>query len=201
MSARGRLIAFEGVDGSGKSTQARRVAATRDALATFEPGDTPLGAALRAAVLDATVPATPLAEVLVMAADRAQHVAAVIEPALSSGRDVVCDRFGGSTLAYQGYGRGVPLADVTTVVGIATGGLEPDVTVLLDVELAVARERFGAAGAHDRFEAADAGFLERVRDGFLALAAASERWVVVDGARPPDEVARDVDAAIRTLLA
>ena len=201
MSARGRLIAFEGIDGSGKSTQARRVAAARGALATFEPGDTPLGAALRTAVLDATVPATPLAEVLVMAADRAQHVASVIEPALSSGRDVVCDRYGGSTLAYQGYGRGVALGDVATVVGIATGGLEPDVTVLLDVEPAVARERFGAAGALDRFEAADAGSWSACATGSWLSPQRASGGVVVDGSRALDEVAHDVDAAIRTLLA
>jgi dTMP kinase len=194
---RGRLVVFEGVDGCGKSTQVRRVAAARGALATFEPGDTALGAALRTLVLDPDVAMTSLAEVLVMAADRAQHVAEVIGPTLDAGRDVICDRFSGSTLAYQGYGRGLDLEEVRRVVEVAAAGVEPDVTVLLDCapELARARRR----GTTDRFEGEDAAFAERVRAGFLALAGAPS-WRVVDAGRDRTAVDRDVDAALREVL-
>ncbi|HEY8080834.1 MAG TPA: dTMP kinase [Acidimicrobiales bacterium] len=192
MTARGRLIAFEGIDGSGKSTQVRRVAADRGALCTFEPGDTELGAALRAVALHGTATMTPLAELLVMAADRAQHVAQVIEPALADGRDVVCDRFDGSTLAYQGYGRGLDLDEIRAVLSVATGGMSPDATVLLDCPVADALRRVaGDDGTPDRFEG-DERFLGRVRDGFLALADLGS-WIVVDATLPVDEVARLVD--------
>jgi dTMP kinase len=192
VTARGRLIAFEGIDGSGKSTQVRRVAADRGALCTFEPGDTELGAALRAVALHGTASMTPLAELLVMAADRAQHVAQVIEPALADGRDVVCDRFDGSTLAYQGYGRGLDLDAIRAVLSVATGGMSPDATVLLDCPVADALRRVaGDDGTPDRFEG-DERFLGRVRDGFLALADLGS-WIVVDATLPVDEVARLVD--------
>jgi dTMP kinase len=192
VTARGRLIAFEGIDGSGKSTQVRRVAADRGALCTFEPGDTELGAALRAVALHGTASMTPLAELLVMAADRAQHVAQVIEPALADGRDVVCDRFDGSTLAYQGYGRGLDLDEIRAVLSVATGGMSPDATVLLDCPVADALRRVaGDDGTPDRFEG-DERFLGRVRDGFLALADLGS-WIVVDATLPVDEVARLVD--------
>lgn len=201
MTVRGHFIVFEGVDGCGKTTQVRRVAAARSALATFEPGDTELGASLRTVVLDPSVSMTALVEMLVMAADRAQHVTQLIEPTLASGRDVVCDRFSGSTLAYQGYGRGVDLEDVRRVVEVAAGGLRPDVTVLLDCPPEVARARRGArAGPADRFEASDAAFATRVRDGFRSLAAATPGWCVVDAARPLATVSREVDAAIEAVL-
>lgn len=201
MTGRGHFIAFEGVDGCGKSTQVHRVATARVALATFEPGDTELGATLRAVVLDDTVSMTPLAEVLVMAADRAEHVDRTIEPALAAGRDVVCDRFSGSTIAYQGYGRGVALDELRSVLEVAARGLEPDVTILLDCppDVAVGRRR-NRVGRLDRFESADPEFVARVRSGFLSLAAASASWCVVDAAQSPDAVAHAVDAAIREAL-
>lgn len=201
MTARGRLIAFEGVDGCGKTTQVRRVAAARDAVATFEPGDTELGVQLRAVALDPSVAMTPIAELFVMAADRAQHVAQLIEPTLVSGRDVVCDRFSGSTLAYQGYGRGIALDAVRRVVEVAEGGVVPDVTILLDCPPEVTRDRrAGRAGSADRFEAPDPAFADRVREGFLAIAAASPSWRVVDATQSLDAVARGVDAAIASVL-
>jgi dTMP kinase len=201
VTGRGRLVVFEGVDGCGKTSQVRRVAEARGALVTFEPGDTELGAALRTLVLDPGMAMTPLAEVLVMAADRAQHVAEVIEPTLATGRDVVCDRFSGSTLAYQGHGRGLDLDQVRRIVEFAAAGCVPDVTVLLDCAPELARSRRqGRAGRTDRFESSDAAFAVRVRNGFLALAAASPSWRVVDAAQPLDGVARDVDAAIAEVL-
>lgn len=196
MTPRGTFVAFEGIDGCGKSTQARRVADARGAICTFEPGDTPLGASLRAVLLDAAMGIDATAELLVMAADRAQHVAQIIEPALAAGRDVLCDRFNGSTLAYQGYGRGVDLESIRRVLAVATGGLAPDLTILLDCPVAVARaRRVHRATASDRFESDDA-FSERVRAGFVELARTSERWGVVDAEAPVAAVTRAVDELI-----
>lgn len=149
MTRRGRYIALEGFDGSGKSTQAALLASARDALLTREPGGTPLGEALRGALLhtDADGAPAPRAEALLFCADRAQHIATVVAPALESGRDVVTDRSYGSTLAYQGYGRGLPLDELRELIDYASrrpaegsGELPelilPDVVVLLDVPLA-----------------------------------------------------------------
>jgi dTMP kinase len=200
VTPRGAFVAFEGIDGCGKSTQARRVAEARDAVCTFEPGDTPLGASLRTAVLDAALDLDATSELLVMAADRAQHVAQVIEPALAAGRDVVCDRYSGSTLAYQGYGRGLDLASIRSVLRVATGGLEPDLTILLDCPVEVARARRGRrATSSDRFESDDE-FSERVRAGFLELATAEANWGVVDAARPLVDVTGAVDALVTRSL-
>jgi dTMP kinase len=197
----GRLIVFEGIDGCGKSTQVRRVASARDALAAFEPGDTRLGQLLRSVVLDPATTMSPVAEVLVLAADRAQHLDEVIEPALAAGRDVVCDRFSGSTFAYQGFGRGVPIDQVRAVLAVATRGRDPDVTVLLDCPVAVGRERRKARDtAADRFDAADAEFLERVRSGFLELAASTPSWRVLDAAVSLEQLSTQVDAALLEVL-
>ena len=151
---RGTFVVFEGIDASGKSTQARRVAELRDAHFTFEPGDTPLGVDLRRWVLDAATPMTPITEALLMLADRSHHVRTVIEPTLASGRSVVSDRYFASTLAYQGYGRGVDLARLEAATELAIGGCLPDMTVLIDTPLDVANER-RAPDVRDRFESAD----------------------------------------------
>lgn len=184
----GRFITFEGGEGSGKSTQARRLAARIDAVLTFEPGGTDIGARVRELLLDpATRGLADRAEALLMVADRAQHVAEVIGPALDDGRHVVCDRFSGSTLAYQGYGRGLDVGELATVSAWAAAGREPDLVVLLDVPTELARTRL--AEVPDRFERAGDAFHERVVHGFRSLAAADpDRWVVVDGSGPVDEV-------------
>jgi dTMP kinase len=193
----GRLFAFEGIDGCGKSTQVRRVAAARGALATYEPGDTPLGVALRSVLLDPTVTMAPLSEVLLLAADRAQHLADVVEPVLAEGRDVVCDRYSGSTLAYQGFGRGVPLEAITAVLAVATRGRMPDVTVLLDCSVEVGRARRSSRlDVADRFDGADEGFLQRVRDGFLHLAGTTPGWHVVDATVPLEALSEAVDRVL-----
>jgi dTMP kinase len=185
----GRFIAFEGGEGSGKSTQAARLARRLGALLTHEPGDTPLGAAVRAILLDDhDVEITPRAEALLMAADRAQHVVEVVRPALESGRTVVTDRFTGSSVAYQGYGRQLSPAEVTALSEWATDELWPDLVILLQVPTSVSAERTG--GARDRLEAAGDSFHRRVHDGFLTQAIADpERWAVVDGTQPEDAVA------------
>lgn len=193
---------FEGPEGSGKSTQARLVVEGLGRLGlrvthTREPGGTPLGDQLRQLLLlRDDLALEPRAEALMMCAARAQLVERVIRPALARGETVVCDRFGDSTLAYQGYGRGLDVAALRTAVGFATGGLRPDLVVLLDVPVAdgLARKRGqdAAAGATawNRFEAAGAGFHERVRHGYHALAATEpRRWLCLDGLRRPEELA------------
>ena len=191
-----RFIVFEGGEASGKSTQSARLAARIGAVHTREPGGTAIGAALRSLLLDArTTGLDDRAEALLMAADRAQHVAEVVRPALAAGRHVVSDRYIGSTLAYQGFGRGLPVADLRRMSDWAADGLWPDLIVLLDVPLAVAMTRL--QDAPDRLEAAGEQFHDRVTRGYRALAATeTDRWVVVDGTRSPDEVAESVWQAV-----
>ncbi len=198
--APGRLIALEGIDGCGKTTQARLLAEWLGALCTFEPGATSLGASLRALLLDPDRdPVDPRAEALLLAADRAQHVAEVIAPALSAGRWVVTDRYVASTIAYQGFGRGLDREGLDRLEAWATGGLRPDLTVLLDLPVAAATSR-RAGSPDDRFEAEGEAFLQRVADGFLALAAEGrDPWLVVDATDPSEVVAATVRAAIEAL--
>jgi dTMP kinase len=200
VSGRGRLIAIEGIDGSGKSTQARLLAEALGAVLTHEPGDSALGRELRSLLLEwsgSTV--TPRAEALLVAADRAQHVAEVVSPALGAGRWVVTDRFSASTLAYQGYGRGLALDELRSLVTWAAAGLAPDLSVLVDLPPELARARRGAAT--DRLERLDADFHERVRHGYLDMARSHPAgWVVVDGTPPAPEVAAVVRSAVSERL-
>jgi len=194
--SRGRFVVFEGIDASGKSTQARRVAQARGARFTFEPGDTPLGADLRRWLLDASAPMSPVTESLLMLADRSHHAAIVIEPELAAGRPVVSDRYWASSIAYQGYGGGVDLALLHAATELAIGDCRPDVTVLLDVPVEVADER-RLRDHRDRFESADVAFHERVRAGYLELAAADPaHWRVVNGADDLAAVCAAVDAVL-----
>ena len=196
---RGLFLVFEGIDASGKSTQARRVAELRGAHFAFEPGDTPLGVELRKWLLDAATPMKPETEALLMLSDRSHHVRTVIEPALAGGHDVVLDRFFASTLAYQGFGRGVDLADLKAATELAIGDCLPDLTVLIDIELDVANDR-RERDSKDRFESADLDFHVRVREGYLTLARDyGDAWFVVDGNRSEEEVARDIDQRLAAL--
>jgi dTMP kinase len=194
---RGRFLAFEGGDAAGKSTQTDRIARRLDALRTREPGGTPLGAAIRTHFLDPeTGVIHPRAEALLMAADRAQHVATVIRPALEAGRHVVTDRYFHSSIAYQGHGRGLDPAGVELLNRWATDGLLADVVVLLDLPVEVARRRV-AHEAPDRLESEAIAFHERVRQGFLAQASADpDRWAVVDATGTPDQIEAAVWAAV-----
>jgi dTMP kinase len=188
----GRLIAFEGIDGCGKSTQATLLAGRLGAVLTFEPGATPLGASLRHLLLDpGRSPVADRAEALLLAADRAQHVAEVVQPALDRGECVVTDRFSASTLAYQGAGRGIEQAELEALIRWATRGLSPDLTVLVEVPVAVAAARRSGA-ADDRFEGEGVAFQQRVADGYRRLAAGSAAWLVVDGTGTVEEVAAAV---------
>ena len=200
MPQRGRFIVFEGGEACGKSTQARLLASRLDALFTFEPGATELGQLLRQIVLDPDTPHLDArAEALLIAADKAQHVEAVIEPALASGRDVVCDRFVDSALAYQGFGRGLDLEQLERVLDFAIGGLRADLVLLLEVPDDVADTRLGKQ--RDRLESESAGFHRRVRDGFRSLAGADpKRWAVVDGEGSIEEVSARIDWVLHERL-
>ncbi|MDP9209483.1 MAG: dTMP kinase [Actinomycetota bacterium] len=200
----GRLIAFEGVEGSGKSTQLELlrqalVGRGREVVVTREPGGTPAGERMRAVLLDPGVELHPRAEALLFAAARAELVDAVIRPALERGAVVLCDRYLDSSLAYQGDARGLGRGPVEEVNRFATGGLLPDLVVLLDLDPSSGLRR--RSGELDRIEAQDLAFHRRVRQAFCDLAAADPgRFAVVDGAAPVAEVAAGVQAAALTLL-
>jgi dTMP kinase len=198
---RGRLIALEGIDGCGKSTQAALLADHLHARLTFEPGATELGTALRELLLSPALPdVVPPAEALLMAADRAQHTAEVIEPLLSKGVSVVTDRFTASTLAYQGFGRQLDLSALRALNQWATGGVSPDVNILIDVPLDVARARMKPARA-DRLEGLGEAFQCRVREGYEQLIEDDpDAWVRIDGTGDADLVAERVRAAVAERL-
>jgi dTMP kinase len=201
----GRLIAFEGGEGAGKSTQARLLAIWLreqgyDVVSTHEPGATKVGMRLRALLLDtAHTGLSPRAETLMYAADRAEHVASVIRPALERGAIVVTDRYVDSSLAYQGAGRRLPVKDVADLNQWATGGMQPDLTILLDLSPAAGlgrRER-----SADRLEAEPAEFHQRVRAGFLSLADAEpQRYLVLDATRSASDLSREIHDRVRDLL-
>lgn len=192
-----RFIVLEGGEAAGKSTQAALLAEHLGALLTREPGGTAIGEALRRLLLEQSLVApVPRAEALLMLAARAQHVAEVIEPALARGDDVVCDRYSGSTLAYQGYGRGLDVDELRGLDSWANGHRVPDVVVLLDLPLEIARERLGRSH-RDRIESGGDDFLARVHAGFRLLAAQDpRRWRVVDASGTVDEVAALVRKAV-----
>jgi dTMP kinase len=203
--APGLLIAFEGGEGSGKTTQARLVSIWLrelgyDVETTYEPGATKIGMRLRALLLDtSSTGMSPHAEALMYAADRAEHVASVIAPALDRGAIVITDRYVDSSLAYQGAGRNLPVEEIARFNWWATGGRTPDLTILLDMDpLAGLNRRTRSA---DRLEAEPAEFHLRVRAGFLALADADPgRYLVLDAGRPPEQITRDITDRIRDLL-
>ena len=193
----GRWIAFEGGEGSGKSTQALLLSSKLDAVLTREPGGTVVGERIRSLLLDPMVIGVDeRAEALLMAADRAQHVTERVRPALEEGRLVVSDRSAYSSLAYQGYGRGLGADAVRALCTWATRGLWPDLAILLDVPLEVGTSRL--AGPADRMEGAGEEFHRRVHDGFRELAEAEpDAWVVVDGTGTVREVADRVTLVYR----
>ena len=206
----GRFITLEGPEGAGKTLMAERLAGALRARGlevrlTREPGGTRLGEQVRSIVLaraqDGDEAIDARADALLFNAARAQLVAEVIRPALAAGEVVVCARFADSTLAYQGYGAGLPIAELRSVAGVATGGLSPDLTILLDVapEVGLARK---ADDARNRFESGfDVEFHRRVRSGFLDLAREEpRRWRVIDGDRDAEAVFADVLAAVLAAL-
>lgn len=196
MTGRGAFVVFEGGEGSGKSTQASRLAERRSAVLTRQPGGTEIGSQIRQLLLSGDTAGLSLrAEALLMAADRAQHVDQLINPALNEGQDVICDRYLGSSLAYQGAGRELGVEQVRDLSTFAVDGVMPDLVLLLDVPVAVSRERIGAD--RDRLERLPDDFHQRVRDAYLALAAAEpEVWVVIDGTASVVEISSQIDAVV-----
>lgn len=195
------FITIEGIEGSGKTTQVGLLAAALERAklvvrVTREPGGTKLGEEIRSLLLHSATSVGGLAELFLILADRAQHVESLIQPALRAGEVVLCDRFADSTLAYQAYGRELPLEAVRAVESVARQGVLPDLTFVLDcpieIGLARTRRRRGHAAA-DRFEGEEASFHERVRQGFLALAREDPRRIrVIDGTRAADDVHREI---------
>ena len=196
---RGLLITFEGGEGTGKSTQAARLTARLRAggssvVSAREPGGTEVGERIRAVTRE---PASPLAELFLFEAARAQLVAEVIEPALAAGAVVILDRFTDSTLAYQGHGRGLDLATIVELNAVATHGIRPDLTLLLDLDVDTGLARKLGEIGHDAIGKEHRDFHERVRSGYLELAAAEpQRWVVLDGTLPPQELQESVWEAV-----
>ena len=193
--APGTFITFEGIDGSGKSTQLRLLgnflrANGCDALLTREPGGTALGLRLRAALLDAMEEVDPLTELLVFAADRAQHVRRMLRPALAAGRVVISDRYADATVAYQGAGRGFSPELISQIVQLATEGLKPDLTLLFDVSIEESTNRTtrrsnNKTSNRDRLDIEHADFHTRVRDAYLQIALAEpERVKLIDTSGP-----------------
>ncbi|WOD41275.1 dTMP kinase [Nodosilinea sp. E11] len=215
----GKLVVFEGVEGCGKSTQLKGLHAALQAsdrlrqlqrqgvvpalLTTREPGGTELGLGLRQLLLgyQGTAPMASRAELLLYAADRAQHVEEVIKPALAQGCWVLCDRYIDSTVAYQGYGRGLDLALIDQLNAVATGGLVPDLTLWLKLDAATGLARTQQRGAADRMEQADLAFHQRVQRGFETLATQHpDRIVAIDAAAPVEAVAADIFAVVEGYL-
>lgn len=206
----GKFITFEGIDGSGKSTQLEMLADSMrrrgiDPVITREPGGTALGRALRAAFLETKENVAPMAELLSFAADRAQHVEFLIKPSIAAGRIVISDRYADATFAYQGAGRGFPEDKVLQVIDLATGGLKPDLTLFFDIEVAEAIRRMAARDEsqtkRNRMDDESGEFYTRVRNSYLGIAQREpERFKVLDGARSIEEIHKSVIAVVNDLF-
>ncbi|QLG10531.1 dTMP kinase [Deinococcus sp. D7000] len=202
----GLFVSFEGPEGAGKSTQIAHLIRRLDGLnlshtVTREPGGTPLGSRVREVLLDPELTIDPLPEFLLYSASRAQLVANVIRPALGRGEVVVCDRYADSSLAYQGFGRGLDAELLRGITAAATGGLWPHLTVLLDLDPQLGLERAARRGQPDRLERADLAFHQRLRQGFLELADADpERFLVLDATLDEAELEQRIWEAVRSRL-
>lgn len=200
------FLSFEGPEGAGKSTQIARLARRLEMehilhTVTREPGGTPLGTRIRDVLLDPELTIDPLPEFLLYSASRAQLVANIIRPALGRGEVVVCDRYADSSLAYQGFGRGLDAGLLRGITAAATGGLWPHLTVLLDLDPVIGLERAARRGQPDRLERADLAFHQRLRQGFLELAEADPaRFLVLDAALAETELEKRIWEAVRSRL-
>jgi dTMP kinase len=207
---RGKFITFEGIDGSGKSTQLRMLASHLrarglDPITTCEPGGTPLGRHLRQAFLETEETVAPMAELLLFAADRAQHVEFLIRPSIAKGRIVISDRFADATAAYQGAGRGFEPTTVAQIIGLATDGLKPDLTLFFDISVETAMDRMNnrpdTETRRNRMDAETAEFYSRVREEYLAIARREpSRFVVLNAEGSIEEIHSQVVAAVAPAL-
>ena len=206
----GKFITFEGIDGSGKSTQLQMLsdhlrAIGVEPVVTREPGGTPLGEKLRRAFLETTDSVSPMAELLAFAADRAQHVEFLIKPSVERGLIVISDRFADATQAYQGAGRGFSEEKVLQVVELATGGLKPDLTLFFDIPVNVALERMASRDhsvvSKNRMDEETSEFYERVREAYLGIARSEpERFVIIDATGTPEEIHLAVVERVQKLI-
>ncbi len=207
---KGKFITFEGIDGSGKSTQLGMLAANLsahgvDLIITREPGGTPLGRRLREAFLETQEIVAPMAELLSFAADRAQHVEQLIKPGLAAGRIVISDRYADATFAYQGAGRGFPEDKVLQVIDLATGGLKPDLTLFFDISVETAIKRMDARdethAKKNRMDGETAEFYNRVRNSYLGIAEREpERFRVINGSGEIESIQTEVMALVTERL-
>ena len=198
------FIVFEGGDGSGKSTQikglgSRLVRRGHPSVFPREPGGTPLGAQLRK-LLKTRTDISPLGELLLFTAARQQLVKQIINPAIHSGKNVVSDRFTASTIAYQGYGRGLDITNIIALNKLATGGIEPDLTILLDISPEIALTRI-TERKRDAFDNSELSFHKRVHQGFLEQARSNEsKWLVIDATSPANQLSMEIWNKVKTLL-
>lgn len=206
----GKFITLEGIDGSGKSTQMRMLASELrlkgfDVLTTAEPGGTPLGRRLREAFLETEENVSPMAELLLFAADRSQHVEFLIKPSLAEGKIVISDRYADSTYVYQGAGRGFDEKIVKQAIELATGGLKPDLTLFFDLSVLKALERLNArkndGEIQNRMDKEKTEFYERVRNAYLELAKKEKkRFRIIDASKPISEIHTQVMETINKFL-
>jgi dTMP kinase len=197
----GKYIAFEGLEGCGKSTHVKRLATRLDAVMTREPGGTVVGSMLRNILIDpANTNLSPRAEALMMAADRAHHIAELVSPSLAVGRHVVSDRSVFSSLAYQGYGRQQDLVELRRINDWAIGGLWPELVIYIEVPTEMLLERLKKREL-DRFEREDREFFKRVAEGFSQMATADpNRWLVIDGTPAKDDLEKIISAGVQERL-
>ncbi|MBR5329334.1 MAG: dTMP kinase [Firmicutes bacterium] len=208
MERKGLFLVFEGIDGSGKTSQLKRtkeylISKGFDVITTREPGGTPISEKIRGLLLDPENKAmVDRCELLLYGAARAQHLAEVILPALAEGKAVLCDRFSLSTAAYQGYGRGIDLSVLEAVHAVAAAGVKPDLTLVIDVPVEVSAERVSVSRGEpkDRLEQEKSDFFHRVRQGFLAEAEKDDSIAVINGVRSEAEVFEDIVAALENVL-
>jgi len=203
---KGIFISFEGIEGSGKSTQAKLLEAKlRDeglkVTYTFEPGDTELGKRLRQVLLDEKLKIHSISELLLYFSDRIQHLEEKIKPMISQGFIVISDRFTDSTLAYQGYGRGIPLDLINTLNKILLNEFKPHLTVLLDLPVEIGLTRNKKINKKDRFEIETISFHNKVRQGFLEIASKDEeRFIIVDATQPIGKIAKEIYEKVKARL-
>lgn len=203
---KGKFITFEGIEGSGKTTQAKLLMERLKkegikVIYTYEPGDTEVGQRIRDILLDSEIRINPLSELFLYFADRIQHIEEKIKPYLDRGFIIICDRFTDSTMVYQGYARGIPVKLIRQLNRIMLNEIKPDLTVLLDLPVSVGLERNQKTNKKDRFEKQEIAFHEKVRKGYLEISKKeAKRFFVLDATEPLDKLATEIYKKVRSIL-